>query len=267
MLLSRMAAAGELERVMHGVYVVTSSAGEPELEVRAHWIALDPGVRAGDRLAVPHRAGVVSHASAAALHRIGDIPVDEVEFVLPERHRSRRAGVRFHRGELMSGEVTLVGGLPVTTSARTIADLLVDGYELGHVADAVADILNRGLETAASLLAALDKVAARVGAESGRALLHELLAIVGMDPDAVVERIQRSELAPQAWSMPEAQRASLMTSIATPSALTESVGLSRLLDTYVSIHAALPARATNDGDRDSVEIDDEGDVDEPREHS
>lgn len=206
MLLSRMAASRELERVMHGVYVATSHSGGPEVDVRARWIALDPGTLAPERLALPHEAGVVSHTSAAAMHRIGDIPVGEVELTVPERHRTRRPGTLFHRASLDPSDVTLIDGLPVTTPARTVADLLVDGHDMAHVADAVADILARNLDTTARLAVALDPIADQFDADSGSTLLHELLAITGMDPATVLERLREHDLVPRAWTTTDAQR-------------------------------------------------------------
>lgn len=237
MLLSRMASAGELERVAHGIYVATSSAGEPNIEVRAHWIALAPGDLADLRLTSRHESGVVSHTSAAALHGIGDIPVGDIEFTLPERHRSRRPGARFHRKILSASEVTLVDGLPVTTSARTIADLLVDGHDTGHVADAVADILNRGLDTATHLANTLDPIAATQDAPSGEVLLHRLLTIVGMDPESVLERVRTHDLIPLAWTPTESQMEALRANATS----VQSADLSRLLDTYATVQAAIPS--------------------------
>ncbi|WP_407320290.1 type IV toxin-antitoxin system AbiEi family antitoxin domain-containing protein [Isoptericola halotolerans] len=81
MMLSRMVADGELERVFHGVYATPSAAADRNTETRAQWLVLDPHRLAEDRLAEPHVAGVISHATAAAAYNIGTCP--------PTRSRSR----------------------------------------------------------------------------------------------------------------------------------------------------------------------------------
>lgn len=47
-------------------------------------------------------SGVVSHRSAAALYRLGDLPADVHEFTLPARRQTRRVDVRPHRARLGS---------------------------------------------------------------------------------------------------------------------------------------------------------------------
>ncbi len=144
MMLSRMAEWGELERVMHGVYATPAAVGDELLEKRAVWLSLEPGRLAYERLADTLPFGVLSHATAAALHHAGDILDRQVEVTLPSRYRARRPEVRAHRGTLHRDEVTLVQGLPVTTPARTVADLLADGHDRDHVATVAADMLRQG---------------------------------------------------------------------------------------------------------------------------
>src|SRR5665647_620859 len=109
--LARLADAGVLERLGRGVYATTSSADE-HLSLRAAWLALDPARTAEERLKSPTTTGVVSHASAAGLHNLGDLLDDEQD-------------------------VTIVEGLPVTTEERTIADLLRAGHDPEHVAQII----------------------------------------------------------------------------------------------------------------------------------
>ena len=134
--LARLADAGVLQRVGRGVYATTSSAGE-HLSLRAAWLALDPAHTAELRLADPIAAGVVSHASAAGLHQLGDLLDDQHEFTLAQRKQTARAGIRIHRGDLLAPAVTIVQGLPVTTGERTIADLLRAGHDPEHVAQII----------------------------------------------------------------------------------------------------------------------------------
>src|SRR4051794_31475559 len=83
--LSRLADDAMLIRLAHGVYVLRGVADTEQLNLRAAWLALDPERPAVDRLREPTRAAVVSHASAARLHGLGDLDADRHEFTLPER--------------------------------------------------------------------------------------------------------------------------------------------------------------------------------------
>src|SRR5665647_3232735 len=114
--LARLADAGVLERLGRGVYATTSSADE-HLSLRAAWLALDPTRTAEERLKSPTTTGVVSHASAAGLHNLGD---------------------------LTRQDVTIVEGLPVTTEERTIADLLRAGHDPEHIAQIIGQGVRRG---------------------------------------------------------------------------------------------------------------------------
>lgn len=191
MMLSRMEARGELERVVHGVYATPAAAGGELSERRALWLSLEPARLAYQRLAESPPAGVLSRASAAAMHGIGDILESQMEVTLPARYRARRAGLRTRRGVLRSDEVTIVDGLPVTTPARTVADLLSDGHDRDHVAAVMADALKQGLVKTQTLQTALEHVERN---KSGYQLLTELLAIAGIDPESLMQEIVSSQL-------------------------------------------------------------------------
>jgi very-short-patch-repair endonuclease len=80
--------------------------------------------RAGD-LVLDYWGAAVSHHSAASLWDllpVADHPVDVI--VLGDGGRAKRRGIRVHRSyTLMSTDVILRHGIPVTRPARTIADL------------------------------------------------------------------------------------------------------------------------------------------------
>ena len=148
--LARLAKDRRLERVAHGVYRVRG-AGEPDhLGLRAAWLQLAPERPAWARLDDPDDA-VVSHASAASLHRVGDLRADVHEFTLPRRRQTRRRDVRLHRGKVSAADRIVVSGLPVTRPARMIADLLADHVEPGVVGRIAAEVLDSGLEGAAEV--------------------------------------------------------------------------------------------------------------------
>lgn len=172
---SRMVGSGLLERIGHGVYVVPTSAGDQWTELRAAWISLDPRRTAEQRVAESRTSVVVSHESAARLHRIGTLRGSSFEFTATKRRQTRRDDVRIHVGSLTDDEVTLVEGLPTTTATCTIADLLRNRYDLGHVAEVAADALRQGLTTASDLELHLGPLARRYSAADGSQLAEKLL--------------------------------------------------------------------------------------------
>src|SRR5664280_1845313 len=168
--LARLADAGVLQRVGRGVYATTSSAGE-HLSLRAAWLALDPAHTAELRLVNPIAAGVVSHASAAGLHQLGDLLDDQHEFTLAQRKQTARGGIRIHRGDLLEQDVTVVEGLPVTTVERTIADLLRAGHDPEHVAQIIGQGARRGVIDLTDLAVHLEPLARRHNQPDGRPLV------------------------------------------------------------------------------------------------
>jgi len=185
--MSRLAGDGRLERVAHGVYRIRG-AGEPDhLGLRAAWLQLAPERPAWARLDDLDDA-VVSHASAASLHRVGDLRADVHEFTLPSRRQTRRRDVRLHRGKVPAADRIVLSGLPVTRAARMIADLLADHVEPGVVGRIAAEVLGGGLEGAADVAKGLAPHAGRFGLPrgDGQAALDHLLALAG-SPGPVVD--------------------------------------------------------------------------------
>jgi len=189
--LARLADAGVLERLGRGVYATTSSADE-HLSLRAAWLALDPARTAEERLKSPTTAGVVSHASAAGLHNLGDLLDDEHEVTLPQRKQTRREGIRIHRGDLTEQDVTIVEGLPVTTEERTIADLLRAGHDPEHVAQIIGQGVRRGVVDLTDLAVHLDPLARRHNQPNGEALVEYLLDLLGLSRAALARELAQS---------------------------------------------------------------------------
>lgn len=195
MQLSRLNRAGVLTRLAHGVYGLRSAAGERHQDLAAAWLGLDPTRLAFERLADlaadPMADAVVSHASAATLHELGDLDADRHEFTTGARKQTRRQGLRLHRGKLSVGDITRRSGLPVTTPLRTIVDLLADGHDLDHVAGVLADaVRTRQLD--------LDELADRIGPHAGRrgfgrgagrVLMDHLLTLGGAKEEADAEQL------------------------------------------------------------------------------
>lgn len=190
--LARLSDAGVIERFGRGIYASPAAVDE-RTPLRAAWLSLSPSELAEERLADPPSSGVLSHTSAASLHGIGDLLDDEPEITVPGRKQSRR-GIRLHRATLRTDEVTIVEGLPVTTPARTVADLLRDGHDPSHVAEIAGDALRRDLASRYELAAALEPLARRNRQSNGAALLEYLLDLVGLSNIALATNLAASDL-------------------------------------------------------------------------
>ncbi|HEX8093376.1 MAG TPA: hypothetical protein VF542_06060 [Jatrophihabitans sp.] len=151
------------------------------LELRAAWLGLDPERMAADRLRNRTDGAVVSHASAARLHQLGDLDADRHEFTLPMRKQTRRSDVRLHRAVLTTGEVMTVAGLPVTTPERVVVDLLVDRHDGEHVSRVLAGAVASRSVDLEQLVPQLGPFAARFGlpGAGGGLVLEHLLELGG----------------------------------------------------------------------------------------
>jgi very-short-patch-repair endonuclease len=131
--------AGRLHRLHRSVYAVGHVALAPESRWMAGVLALGRGPDDGGKTVLDRWGAAVSHRSAASLWKllpITQVPCDVV--VRGNGGRARRRGLRVHRSlTLVSTDVTLCGGIPVTTPARTIADLraAVAAGRVGAVSD------------------------------------------------------------------------------------------------------------------------------------
>ena len=116
---------GRLSRVCRGMYVPgpqasRSRSGPDDQEAARHILAVR-GVLA--RLGAP---AVVSHVSAAVLHGLDvwNLPLDLVHLTRNRASGARRGrDLHLHVGPLSDADVTRVGGIAVTTPARTAIDI------------------------------------------------------------------------------------------------------------------------------------------------
>lgn len=96
-------------RLFRGVYIDRDAALTAAVRAKAAWLWTG-------------RRGIVAGFSAAALH--GSRWVDDgrmVELIHTNHHRS--AGVQLHRDTVAADEIEIIGGLTVTSPARTALDL------------------------------------------------------------------------------------------------------------------------------------------------
>jgi hypothetical protein len=177
--LERLTADGSvLERVAQGVYRFTGAPPPDHLHLRAAWLQLAPEVPAWERTI---RDGAVSHRSAAALYRIGDLPADKHDFTLPERRQSRRPDVRLHIRKLQPSEWIELRGIPVTKPSRIASDLLHDREDPEAVARIVVEAVREVYDYPGTFADSLSPHASRFGLRKGDglALLRWLLDLVG----------------------------------------------------------------------------------------
>lgn len=174
MQLSRLVAAGHLERLVVGVYRDSGTPSFPLQEICAAWLASDPARTAEERLSDGAAGVVVGGATAAYVHGIGDLQPEPVELHSPVRRQTERTGLRYRRRVLKDRDVTLAGGLPTTSVERTVADLIADRYDLSLVIDALRDAARAGSLDLERLETLLDSSAGRLGHTNGTALLQWL---------------------------------------------------------------------------------------------
>jgi predicted transcriptional regulator of viral defense system/very-short-patch-repair endonuclease len=113
---------GELTAVWHGVYGIT----ELVTTVRAR-PGGDEAMRAAAAVMALGAGNVVSHQTAASLHRLDVVGPRERSVVISRAAgtggRHSWQGVRVHTATLPEAHVTSEYGIPVTTVARTVIDL------------------------------------------------------------------------------------------------------------------------------------------------
>lgn len=96
---------------------------------------------------------VISHESALTIYDLSDVLPGEAHVIIPRTASRRRPGLRLHTNRLKPEEITTRQGLPVTTAARTIADVAVDGLAEEQIVQAIQEALQRGLATREELMA------------------------------------------------------------------------------------------------------------------
>jgi predicted transcriptional regulator of viral defense system len=163
-LLSYHATTGRYDRIDHGLYRFVQFPGSPYEDLFVAWLRTGP-------------ESVISHESALAVYELSDVLPAEVNIIVPRTASRRREGIRLHTNQLRSDEVTRRDGLPITTVARTIADVIANGLPTELVEQAVREALRRGLTTRESLLDQAERRGGRIS--------HVLKSILGEDGEGV----------------------------------------------------------------------------------
>ena len=182
--LQRLCARGTLQRLRHGVYALPSSRPGLLRDVQGAWLSvssttLEPGVEGAEW------AAVVSGASAAALHGIGDLLPPHIEFSVPLRRISKQSDVQLVRRVLTAEEVVIMDGLPVASVERTIRDLSTASTDLDHLATLVADAARLPGTRIKGLAEALERRSLKEKYANGLAKLEAMLAARDLDLGSV----------------------------------------------------------------------------------
>lgn len=158
-LVAHHAKSGSFERVRSGVYRLTRFPGSPREDLYIAW--LEAGPRA-----------VVSHDSALELYQLSDLLPSETHLTLPRTSSRRRSGIRMHTTSLDATDIAVRDGLPVTTVARSIADVARSGGAAEIIWQAVHEALDRGLVSE-------EELRRQASTRGGRARREILAALAG----------------------------------------------------------------------------------------
>jgi Protein of unknown function (DUF559) len=154
--------SGRLRRIQRGIYLPRRIEATPSVLARAALLS------SGAVGAVP------SHATAARVHQIAVPEEDRVGHVTVTRKQRRRnrPDLHFHTRSIGCGEVERRDGVPVTSVARTLADLATSLERLRAVW-AMDDALRRRLCVKAEVIAVIERWRGGAGCVSARERLDE----------------------------------------------------------------------------------------------
>ena len=155
--LSENVKRGRFLRLFRGVYRLAHFPGSAHEDLFVAWLRTGPN-------------SVISHESALTLYNLSDVLPGEIHVIIPRTASRRRSGLRLHTNQLKPEEITTREGLPVTTPARTIADVAIGGLARELVIQSIREAVDRGLTSREKLLAQADY-------QSGRAkrIIYETL--------------------------------------------------------------------------------------------
>jgi predicted transcriptional regulator of viral defense system len=137
--LARLTQRGRIERTSRGVYRVPylTPGRFSQYREAVLWAKANRG---------PEQVAI-SHATALAAYEISDANPQSIHITVPKAARLRRqkpTGLVVHRDDLEPGDITIHEGLPLTTIARTVADLLRSGERIDLIRQAISNARREG---------------------------------------------------------------------------------------------------------------------------
>jgi predicted transcriptional regulator of viral defense system len=144
--LARLTQRGKLERVARGVYRIPYFPADRLSQYREA-VLWARASRGPDQVAL-------SHETALGVYGISDVNPSRVHLTVPKDARLRRRKPKWiviHRGDLPPSDVTTHEGLPVTTVAKSVLDVLGTTGKLGVARQAIKDARKEGYISAAEL--------------------------------------------------------------------------------------------------------------------
>jgi predicted transcriptional regulator of viral defense system len=130
--LSNTVKSGKFQRAAQGVYRLAYFPASAHEDLFIAWL-----------ITSPH--SVISHESALAVYELSDVLPEAVHIIVPRTASRRRRNIRLHTNRLEPDEITTRNGLPITTVARTIADVSGSGVASELIAQTIQEALKRGL--------------------------------------------------------------------------------------------------------------------------
>ncbi|MGB8014140.1 MAG: type IV toxin-antitoxin system AbiEi family antitoxin domain-containing protein [Terriglobales bacterium] len=145
-ILARLTQRGKLERVARGVYRIPYFPADRLSQYREAvlWARASHG---------PEQVAL-SHETALSVYGISDVNPSRVHLTVPKNARLRRQKPKWiviHRGELPPTDVTTHEGLPVTTVAKSVLDMMEATGRSGLARQAIKDARKEGFISAAEL--------------------------------------------------------------------------------------------------------------------
>ena len=138
--LARLVQRGRIERTSRGVYRVPYVTPDRFSQYRETvlWAKANRG---------PERVAI-SHQTALAAYQISDANPHAIHLTVPKSTRLRRQklkGIVIHWHDLTANDISVYEGLPLTTIARTVADLLDSNCRIDVIRRAISDARREGL--------------------------------------------------------------------------------------------------------------------------
>jgi len=142
--LARLTQRGKLERVARGVYRIPYFPADRLSQYREAvlWARASHG---------PEHVAL-SHETALGVYGISDVNPSRVRMTVPKAARLRRQKpkwIAIHRGDLALADVTMHEGLPVTTVAKSVLDVMSETGRMGLARQAIKDARKEGYISAA----------------------------------------------------------------------------------------------------------------------